>query len=134
MSRSETIFDPSDDLIVIDARIWGPRGDVPLRLVLDTGSTAVLVLPEIVDEIGYSARDGTVITTVSSAVGVERGYGLRVARIEALGFALADFAIHVLDLPEQHDIDGLIGLHFLQRFNYEIRSAEGRILVEEIAS
>lgn len=34
------------------------------------------------------------------------------------------------DLPEGWGIDGLIGLSFLRQFNYEIRSIEGRILVD----
>jgi hypothetical protein len=38
--------------------------------------------------------------------------------------------IHVHDLPVGFGIDGLLGLSFLKRFNYEIRSAEGRILIE----
>jgi len=38
-----------------------------------------------------------------------------------------DFRIHVHDLPETLGIQGLLGLSFLRRLNYEIRSAEGRI-------
>jgi hypothetical protein len=38
--------------------------------------------------------------------------------------------IHVHDLPTGIGLDGLLGLSFLKRFNYEIRSVEGRILVE----
>ena len=41
--------------------------------------------------------------------------------------------MNVFDLAERYGFDGLLGLNFLSRFNYEIRSAEGRILVEAIA-
>ena len=41
--------------------------------------------------------------------------------------------LHVFELPDRQDFDGLIGLNFLHRFNYTVRSGEGRILVEEIA-
>jgi hypothetical protein len=51
----------------------------------------------------------------------------------ALGFTCNDFRIHVHDLPEGIGIDGLLGLSFLRQLNYEIRSAEGRILAERIA-
>lgn len=34
---------------------------------------------------------------------------------------------------EVRDADGLLGLNFLHHFNYEVRSGEGRILVERIA-
>ena len=52
---------------------------------------------------------------------------------ESLGFLVVDFPVHVFDLAERYGIDGVIGLNFLSRFNYTIRSAEGRILVEEVA-
>ena len=34
--------------------------------------------------------------------------------------------------PEGFEIQGLLGLNFLRRFNYEVRSEEGRILAERI--
>ena len=68
--------------------------------------------------------------SVRSAIGKEPGYMLRVRRFESLGFGFDDFLIHVHDLPSGFGIDGLLGLSFLKQFNYEIRSAEGRILVE----
>jgi hypothetical protein len=44
---------------------------------------------------------------------------------ESLGFGFDDFRIHVHDLPSGFGIDGLLGLSFLKRFNYTIRSTEG---------
>jgi hypothetical protein len=41
--------------------------------------------------------------------------------------------VHVHDLPEGIGIDGLLGLSFLRYFNYEVRSQEGRILIDRIA-
>jgi hypothetical protein len=64
---------------------------------------------------------------VSSAIGKERGYMLRVTRFASLGFSFANFAVHVHDLPDGIGIDGLLGLSFLRHFNYEVRSQEGRI-------
>ena len=52
---------------------------------------------------------------------------------EALGFTRSAFPVNVFELANRYGIEGLIGLNFLERFNYEIRSAEGRILVEKIA-
>ena len=51
-----------------------------------------------------------------------------------LGFTLTDFPIHVFELADHYGIDGVIGLSFLHRYNYTVRSAEGRILVEAINS
>ncbi len=65
-----------------------------------------------------------------SAIGKETGYTRRVDHFASLGFGFSDFMVHVHDLPAGFGIDGLLGLSFLKRFNYEIRSVEGRIRVE----
>jgi predicted aspartyl protease len=128
-----TRFDASRDLIIVTARIWGPRADRQLSLALDTAATHTHVIPDVLDDIGYSPRHGDQVTVVHSAIGAERGYMLRVARFAALGFTCKDFRLHVHDLPEGIGIDGLLGLSFLRQLNYEVRSSEGRILVERIA-
>lgn len=127
-------FDPASPLMLVRGYVWGPRGvAVPLQLVLDTGAAESTIAPEILDEMGYSPRQGEAITTVRSAVGAEPGYLLRVTRFHALGYEFSNFRVHAHDLPEGCGIDGLLGLSFLRHFNYEIRSAEGRILVNPLS-
>ena len=126
-----TPYDRSRDLIIIDAEVWGPRTSELVSLALDTGSSETVLAPDIVDRLGYSPRHGEQITRVRSAVSEEQGYTLRVLRFATLGFTLADFRIHVFDLAAGHGIDGLIGLSFLNHFNYEVRSREGLIRVEQ---
>lgn len=132
----ESRFDPAGDLLIVRARIWGPRGGepTPLRLAIDTGSSQTVIVPDIVDGLGYSPRHGEAITSVRAALGKEQGYILRVSRFASLGYALPKFAVHVFDLAEGFGIDGLIGLSFLRGFNYTVRSAEGRLLVEPVGS
>lgn len=125
-----TRFDRARDLIVVDAAVEGPLGPVLLALAIDTGSTETVVLPWVVDELGYSPRDGEQITRVRSAIGDEHGYTLRVDRFTALGFTRADFRVHVFDLAAGYGIDGLIGLSFLKALNYEVRSREGLVRAE----
>lgn len=108
-------FDPNDDLIIIKARVFGKHGSRRLALALDTAASHTHVTPDIIDELGYSPAEGEAITAVRSAIGRETGYILRVQRFESLGFGF---------------IDGLLGLSFLKKFNYEIRSTEGRIVIE----
>jgi hypothetical protein len=123
-------FDPASDLIIVKARVFGPRGRRPLSLALDTAASETHIVPEVIDDLGYSPLQGEAITSVRSAIGKETGYMLRVERFESLGFGFADLLVHVHDLPQGIGIDGLLGLRFLKHFNYEIRSIEGRILVE----
>ncbi len=131
-----TRFDPGLDLIIVGGRVWSPsqRQRRPLRLVLDTGAAETIIVPEVLDELGYNPRQGESITVMRSAVGREAGYLIRVARFECLGYPMNDFVVHVQDLPEGWGIEGLIGLSFLRQFNYEIRSIEGRLLVAPAAS
>lgn len=128
-----TRFDPRDSLIIVHATIWGPRGHKGLRLAFDTAATQTHVIPEFLDEIGYGPQFGDRITSITSAIGDEPGYMMPVTRFSALGFTQTNFRIHVHDLPETLGIQGLLGLSFLQQFNYEIRSAEGRVLTTRIA-
>jgi hypothetical protein len=127
-----TRFDPDDALIVVPARLDGPRRSSVVRLAVDTGSDQTLIVPEALDDIGYSAREGEAITVIRSALGREPGYLLRVAHFSCLGHRARDFRVHAHDLPEDIGIEGLLGLSFLRQFNYEIRSAEGRILARRI--
>jgi predicted aspartyl protease len=130
--KQVTAFDPACDLIIIEALICGPRRAIPARLVVDTGAGATTLVPDMLDQIGYGPRDGQGTTSVSTAVGKEQGYIQRLSNFTALGFSVPDFRVNVFDLAERYGFDGLLGLNFLSQFNYEIRSAEGRILVEAI--
>lgn len=91
-----------------------------------------LITPDVLDSLGYSPRDGIARTHVTSATSQDPGYTIRVNRFTALGFTCTDFLVHAFDLTDRVDIDGLIGLDYLKQFNYEIRSADGQILVERI--
>ena len=66
-----TRFDPTGDLIIVIGYLWGPGGREkrPLSLAIDTGSAETVITPDVVDELGYSPRDGEAITTVRAAIG-----------------------------------------------------------------
>lgn len=127
-----TRFDPDLDLIIVQARLWGPLTDTILRMAVDTGASDTMITPDVLDALGYNPRDAEAVTSVTSVVGIEKGYRRRVEIFSALGFQLHDFLIHVHDLPDSAGLDGLLGLNFLKHFNYEIRSREGLLVVDPI--
>jgi predicted aspartyl protease len=131
-----TRFRTRDDLIFVGGRIWGPRkpNGRPVRLVVDTGAAETIIRPEILDELGYNPRDGEAITVMRSAVGHEPGYLIRVERFAGLRHHARGLRVHAQDLPDEWSLDGLIGLNFLRKFNYEVRSGEGRILAERVSA
>ncbi|HEY4241653.1 MAG TPA: retropepsin-like aspartic protease [Kofleriaceae bacterium] len=121
-------------MIYVDATVYGPRGGKRIRLALDTAATLTQLTPTVVSAIGYTALDSHGPASVQSAVGRERGYRLYVGRFESLGFGFPCFEVFVNRLGGvARDMDGLLGLNFLRSFNYEVRSIEGRILVERAA-
>jgi len=56
---------------------------------------------------------------------------VHVAQLAAFGFTLPNVRVNVADLG--HDIDGLLGMSFLNNFNFEVRLSDRRMLVEKIA-
>lgn len=91
-----------------------------------------LLLPDVLDDLGYGARDGDKITSISTAnEAPEQGYRLRVRYFEALGFGFHGFRIHAHELPD-YGVDGLLGMDFLERFDFEVRMSEQRIRLEPV--
>lgn len=131
MTRLSSYFVRDRQLIIVEAKIVGPANATKARLVLDTGAAATTLVPELIEDIGYTRRDSFKKAKVHTAVGEEKGYWLRVAELTVLGVTTPDFALTVFPLGHK-DIDGLVGMNFLRHFNFEVRPAERRILVELI--
>jgi hypothetical protein len=86
-----TRFDPSDSLIIVHAMVWGPRGHKGLTLAFDTAATQTHIIPDVLDDVGYGPRDGERVTSITSAIGDEPGYMMRVSKFAALGFTRPTF-------------------------------------------
>ena len=50
-------FDPSQGLIIVPVRLFGPAGDMIVRLALDTGATSTLITSEIMVLLGSPKID-----------------------------------------------------------------------------
>jgi predicted aspartyl protease len=132
MTKLSSSFSRRRELIIVEATIHGPRGSTIRQLVFDTGAEATTLTSEVIEEIGYSPRDGHKLSKVHSAIGEEEGYWLHVAEFIALGVSTPNFALQVFDLDHE-GVDGLLGMNFLRHFNFEVRPVERRILVELIS-
>lgn len=78
-------FDPKAGLIVVPARLRGPRGAVSIRLALDTGATTTLINWDIAVIAGYDPATIVERTQITTGSGVEFCPLLRVRNLEALG-------------------------------------------------
>ncbi len=129
--KSESSFDLDGDLIVVDATVVGPIRHADVRLVLDTGAVLTTLIPAIAESIGYTSAARIAWSVTRTAAATERGYIVQLAHITTLGFTVPDSHAVVADLG--YGVDGVLGMNFLSDFNFEIRPAERRILVEKIA-
>lgn len=120
------------ELIVVEVRLRGPRSESVRNLVLDTGAAATTLIPEVIDDLGYSARNGNKLSKVHSAIAEEHGYSLNLAEFSALGVTTPNFMVNVFDLDHE-GFDGLLGMNFLRHFNFEVRPDDRQIIVELIS-
>ncbi len=118
--------------MLVEAELRGPRSTLAARLVFDTGASATTLIPEFVEDLGYSARDGIRPKRMHTALSEEEGYTLEVAELSALGVTTPNFEIHVFDLGHE-GFDGVLGMNFLRHFNFEVRPADQKIIVELIS-
>ena len=120
-------FDPSQGLVVVPARLHGPRGDVIARLALDTGATGTLVNWDLLVLVGYDPGAVQQRVQVTTGSGVEYAPRLPVQRIECLDTHRRDFPVLCHTLPPTAMVDGLLGLDFIRGCRLEIDLLEGLI-------
>ena len=127
-------FERSGDLITVTARVWGAHGDRELLLVLDTGAAATSIEPAILEELGYSSRDAILRTRVPTPAGLQQGRLFRVDRFHALGADLSNFVVQALALADEYGVDGLLGMNFLENYNFTVRPGDRQIHLEPVES
>lgn len=104
-------------LVVVPVVLHGKTGSLMSEFILDTGASFNIVDHGLISALGYSARDGIGISSVSSAVGKETGYRVNIRGLEALGKKLTEVEVACHDLKDQ-GVEGLIGMAFLELFNW----------------
>lgn len=118
-------------MLIVRAEVLGPAIATRVRLVVDTRAAATTLIPQVIQDIGYSQPDGYKKATVQTAVGGETGFWLRIAEFSVFGVTIPNFALAVFPL-RYPGIGGLVGMNFLRHFNFEVRPAERRIFLELI--
>lgn len=123
-------FDASQGLVVVPARIHGPRGDVIAQLALDTGATGTMINWGILVMLGYDPAVVDERIQVTTGSGVEYVPRLGLEKIECLEIERADFPVLCHTLPPSATVDGLLGLDFLRNAKVTIDLREGKVTVE----
>ena len=129
MTKIETTYVTNDHVILLHGRIEGPLGRRSVCLMFDTGATITTIVPQVLRDIGYTEHDAVREKIVRTTVGREHGYEIKLDKLKVLGVNAMNMPVDVFDLAFD-DIDGLIGMDFLSKFNFEVRPRKRRIFVE----
>ncbi len=127
-------FERSGDLMTVAARVWGLHDFRELVLVIDTGASATSIEPAILEQLGYASCDAIMRTRVPTPAGVQHGRLFRVARFHALCAELSSFVVQALALEDEYGVDGLLGMNFLEGYNFTVRPQDRQIHLESVAS
>jgi predicted aspartyl protease len=122
-------FNPSQGLIIVPVRLFGPAGDMIVRLALDTGATSTLINSEIMVLLGYDPAASPDRIQVTTGSRVELCPRVTVQSLEALGKSISNFPVLSHTLPPTSQVDGLLGLDFFRGFQIIIGFRNGAITI-----
>jgi predicted aspartyl protease len=119
-------FDADDGLIIVRTELFGPSGNIFLRLALDTGATATMINAGPLATVGYDPALAPERVQVTTGSGVEFVPRLQVSQIKVLGQERLLFPVLSHTLPQSTGVDGLLGLDFLrgQRLNIDFQQGQ----------
>lgn len=115
-------------LLVIPVLFHGKYGSYDAELIVDTGASLTILQPLAIHALGFSQVDQTGISTVQSPIGKESGFRVRLPAIECLGRSIKNFEVACHDVGLKH-LDGLLGMNFLEQFDFCIYPRKGVIRI-----
>ena len=104
------------------------HGGIQQVFIVDTGATMVTIPTSAATEMGLTRLDQYPRRTVFTAGGRRQAPEVILPSISIDGWQVRDVRALVLDLPDQADI-GLLGLNFLNRFQLDLNSDQGVLLL-----
>ena len=107
-------------LLVVYARLSGPKGARLVRLALDTGATTTMVPPKAALAIGVNPARATAFRETLTASGKELLPLVVVPRLQIFETAFRRVTVACHELPSESPIDGLLGLDLLTRLRATI--------------
>jgi hypothetical protein len=125
-------FDTSAPLPIVHAKIKGKLRKRPVRLVFDTGAFMTQVTTAVVEELGYSARDGeNRIFTYGPSGPIDEGYAVKIGCLELFGKKFGGLIIAAYDFSnlEAQGIDGLLGFDVIKQLHLEMNGPRGELVI-----
>jgi hypothetical protein len=105
-------FDPNDGAIVVEAVLYGPLGNAPLALALDTGATCSMVSEDSLRFIGCDPSRASGHVRATFGGGVQQLPVVPTLGLAALGITVPNYPVVCHTLPPSAGVDGVLGLDF----------------------
>ncbi len=118
-------FDPESPGIVLFVTVYGADNKRRVKMVLDTGSTFVLISWKIANELGYKPAASKEWTHITTATSVIYAPVIVLKAVATLGMVVNDVRVICHNLPDTSRVDGLLGLSYLRNFKIEIDFKKG---------
>jgi hypothetical protein len=127
---SQTHFDPTIGLVLVEAKLVGPARQISVTLALDTGATQTVVNAAILRQIGCGTSLSRRRIAMTTGSDVEFVPAVEVRFIEALGRERAALRVISHTLPSSAKVDGLLGPDFLRGNRLVIDFKQGTIDID----
>jgi predicted aspartyl protease len=111
------------------AFVEGKNGKAYPKLLIDTGSAHTILSQELLESIGSSPVTAMKRQRIITGSGYEIVPVVAVDSFSCFGKTMKDFGVLGHTLPMGVYVDGLLGMDFLCRFDMEIRTKNGEIVV-----
>lgn len=125
-------FDLSEPLPLVFAKAKGKLRRRPIRLVFDTGAFMTQITTSVIEELGYSARDGIKPIFVYGPSGpIDEGYAFEIEHLELFGKKFEKLVVGTFDFNnlEKDGIDGLLGFDVIKQLHLEMNGPKGELLI-----
>ncbi len=116
-------------LLMTRVFIEGQRGGAYPKLLIDTGSAYTVVSQELLEFIGSGPAVAPRRQRIITGSGYEVVPVVSVKTFNCFGKSLRDFTILGHTLPFGVYVDGLLGMDFLSKFDVEIKTKAGEVVM-----
>ena len=116
-------------LLMVYARITGPKGSRLSRLALDTGATTTMVPPKAALAIGVNPARSTTFRDTLTASGKELTPIVVIPSFHVFEHTFRHLAVACHELPAESPIDGLLGLDVLTQLQAILNLGKREIVI-----
>ena len=92
-------------------------------MAVDTGARMTVVTPRTAEELGFEPGDIEPSVRILSATDSAPAALLRVRSVAVMGHEIEGLHVLCYPLPAELQLDGILGLNFLERFDIEISNS-----------